>query len=73
MCMQVVDVQFFRHNQDIQDFTTAVDLTSNIYNRRWGDAPLRYLAVQFSVDVAVEVKEFCEIDYEHQGRWEATC
>lgn len=71
--LQVVDVQAFRLNEGMQDFTDAVLRTNYIYNRRWGDAPLRFLACHMFLDVKHKTKQFCEVDYEHIGRVTATC
>ena len=64
----------FLNNSDLQNFSRTVELTHNIYNRRWGDAPLRFAACQLAFDVAAEVREFCELSYAHQGeRYEPFC
>ncbi len=72
--MQVVDVQAFRSNTGLREFTEAVLRTNYIYNRRWGDAPLRFLSCQLLFNVEKVVKHFCDISYEHQGMlYPATC
>ena len=69
---EVVHVPTFSSSLDIMDFTKAVDRTNNIYNRRWGDAPLRFLTCKLFLPNAV-VLEVCDIDYEHQYHVSPTC
>ena len=72
--VQVVNVKAFTTNKDVHDFTKEVEKTNNVYNRRWGDAPLRFVVCQLFLDVAVDVLQFCEIAYEHQGlQFQASC
>lgn len=71
--VRFVDVQAFRNNPNIWEFVEAVDNSNHIYNRRWGDAPLRYALCQMFFNVTAEVREFCELSYEHQGIFEPTC
>lgn len=70
---QVVDVKAFTANRNVQEFVQAVDKSNHIYNRRWGDASLRYALCQMFFDVATEINEFCELSYAHQGIHESTC
>ena len=69
---EVVHVPTFSKHPDILHFTNAVDRTNNIYNRRWGDAPLRFLTCKLFIPNA-EVLEICDIDYEHQYHMPPTC
>ena len=69
---EVVHVPTFSSSFDIIDFTKAVDKTNNIYNRRWGDAPLRFLTCKLFLPKAA-VLEVCDIDYEHQYHIPPTC
>ncbi|KAL0020220.1 hypothetical protein WJX77_004237 [Trebouxia sp. C0004] len=71
---EVVNVKAFTTSKDIRDFTKEVEQTNNVYNRRWGDAPLRFVVCQLFLDVEVDVLQFCEISYEHQGlKFHASC
>ena len=69
---EVVHVPTFSKHPDILHFTNAVDRTNNIYNRRWGDAALRFLTCKLFIPNA-EVLEKCDIDYEHQYHMPPTC
>ena len=48
--LQVVHVPVFTQRRDVREFTEAVVAAHGIYRHRWGDAPLRYLALHLFLD-----------------------
>lgn len=70
--LQVVDVHAFRAQKRHQNFTNMTEIANNIYNKRWGDAPVRFVAQMF-FDVKTQVKHFCEFAYEHIETFGASC
>ena len=69
---EVVHVPTFSKQADLQDFVKAVDETHHIFNRRWGDAPLRYYACNLFLS-RNELHHFCDIDYLHQSHFLPDC
>lgn len=64
--MEIVDMDFFR-GKDYQDFFEHLDSTGNIYYKRWGDAPIRWLGVRLFMEPSkvfwgTDVFKFC---YQH--------
>ena len=64
--MEIVDMDFFRGN-DYQDYFKYLDLTGNIYYKRWGDAPIRWLGIRLFMNPSKvlwgkDVFKFC---YQH--------
>lgn len=43
--LEIVDMDFFR-GSDYQNYFNHLDFTGNIFYRRWGDAPIRWLGVR---------------------------
>merc|ERR1719188_678621 len=60
---EVVDVRWWRSAQ-IQDFVVAVDDRLGIYHHRWGDAPLRGLAISLFLRPQ-QVRHFSGLTYAH--------
>ena len=64
--LQVVHVPVFTQRHDVHEFTEAVVAAHGIYRHRWGDAPLRYLALHLFLDAPGEkIHYFCDIAYSH--------
>ena len=59
---------FFTKRQDVQQFIEAVVASHNIYQHRWGDAPLRFITLHLFLDNPDQkIHYFCDIAYAHAG------
>ncbi|KAK9808886.1 hypothetical protein WJX72_005791 [[Myrmecia] bisecta] len=70
---EVVDVQRVLNDAQYMAFVATVDQTHNIYTRRWMDGPLRWHAAMLFWDFKADTRQFCDIDYFHQGRIQHSC
>jgi hypothetical protein len=61
---EVVDMRFFRNDPRVVAWRDAVYRSWNIYYRRWGDAPLRWLTVQMFLQPS-EVKPYSRADFRY--------
>lgn len=61
---EMVDFQWFR-SKTYSEFFKAIDETGNIYIKRWGDAPIKYQAVQHLIP-STQIYKF-DIPYRHGG------
>lgn len=61
---EVLDMNFFRTDPRVLAWRDAVYRSWNIYYRRWGDAPLRWLTVQMFLP-ANEVKAYSRADFRY--------
>jgi alpha 1,2-mannosyltransferase len=62
---EIVDLRFFRSPTYLR-FFDYLDRTGGIYQFRWGDAPIRTIAVALLVPPA-QVRRFDDIGYSHAG------
>ncbi|ORY91953.1 glycolipid 2-alpha-mannosyltransferase-domain-containing protein [Syncephalastrum racemosum] len=69
---EIIHVPTWRSAQ-MRELTNAVDGTDMIYWNRWGDAPLRYYAVNMMLDVNTQVMEWCHIKYHHHKTFQPLC
>lgn len=59
---------FFTKRRDVQKFSEAVLANHGIYQYRWGDAPLRFIALHLFLDHPdKQIHYFCDISYSHHG------
>ena len=61
---EVVHVQSFL-TEEVLDFAKNVDQSYQIYQSRWGDAPLRYATVNLFLNTSKDVWNFCDLVYKH--------
>ncbi|KAI8376089.1 nucleotide-diphospho-sugar transferase [Radiomyces spectabilis] len=69
---EIVHIPTWR-SEPMRQLTDAVHDTNMIYWDRWGDAPLRYYAVQTMLDVKSQTMEWCHIRYRHHKTFEPLC
>ena len=72
---EMMDLKAYRNHALVKKFTHQVWQSHSIYHYRWGDAPLRYLIVNLAFSHLPNggLHEFCDIDYQHQRMFPATC
>ena len=71
---EVVDIKEYLSNALIRNFTREVWDSHMIYQRRWGDAPLRYLALQMAFGHQLNrLHYFCDVHYNHQMDLPPSC
>jgi hypothetical protein len=62
--LELVNVQFFRQNTQIQQFTNYIDKLDGIFKYQWGDAAIRYWQLQMFVE-SDQILKFSDWDYVH--------
>jgi hypothetical protein len=65
--LEIMDVSFWMR-KDVQHFVQFVDASWGIYTYRWGDAPLRYLALALFATPGEVADRPHEWDYRHPCR-----
>ncbi len=61
---EVLDLSIFE-DKSINDFVDLIVKSNNIFNFRWGDAPLRTIMISLFLDKN-QIVRFTKIDYRHQ-------
>jgi mannosyltransferase len=63
---ELLNVRFFRGNDEVRQWLDVVDQNGGIYRSRWGDAPLRYITAALFVPLE-KLKEFnhSKVPYRH--------
>jgi hypothetical protein len=66
--LEVMDLAFWSR-REVQHFVHFVDCSGGIYWNRWGDAPLRYLAMAMFATPEMVRQRPSEWNYSHKCRW----
>ena len=69
---EIVDIKAYTAHPTIRQFTRDIWHSHHIYDRRWGDAGLRYMAINMAFNSS-EMHEFCDFDYWHDLHFPKTC
>jgi hypothetical protein len=66
--LEAMDLAFWSRS-DVQHFVHFIDCSGGIYTYRWGDAPLRYLAMAMFATPQMVRQRPSQWNYSHKCRW----